>query len=215
MKICGVTNLGDAALAADLGAWAVGMVFADSSPRKCSADEAMAIGSALKRQCEVAGVFVNSTIEEITRNVDQNSLTIVQLHGDEGPIFCDEVQRKTGAKVMKALHVKDRSISADLLKYRVSYVILDNYKAESYGGTGETFDWRLASQSNTPEPLVLSGGLNPGNVGEGIEQVQPYAVDVASGVELAPGRKDPNKVAAFFESVRVACGVEIGSEDGE
>jgi phosphoribosylanthranilate isomerase len=204
VKICGVSDPADARRVADLGAWALGMIFWPDSPRACSVDVAEAIGAELQRRLELVGVFVNATLDEVAATVDRCGLTMVQLHGDEGPAYCREVARRTGAKVMKAVRVRDAAQLHDLQRFPTDYHLLDAYSPRSPGGTGETFDWELARRHPATPPMVLSGGLDPDNVGAAIETARPFAVDVASGTEAAPGRKDPAKLTAFVRAVEAA-----------
>lgn len=207
MKICGITRLSDAELAVELGAWAIGMVLYEASPRRCSLPEAQRISRALRRGVEVAGVFVNAPLEQISAVCEEVSLSIVQLHGDEGPSFCAEVARRTGAKVCKAAQVADVGDVRDIERFHVDYHLLDARspgKAELRGGTGEIFDWTLLSRRRCQVPLLLSGGLTPENVAEAIEVVRPFGVDTASGTELAPGIKDERKLRDFFAAVQGA-----------
>jgi phosphoribosylanthranilate isomerase len=199
-----VSDLADAGRVADLGAWALGMIFWPDSPRACSLDTAEAIGGELQRRLEVVGVFVNATLDEVAATADRCHLTVVQLHGDEGPAYCREVARRTGAKVMKAVRVRDAAQLSDLQRFHTDFHLLDAYSPRSPGGTGETFDWELARRHPGKPPVVLSGGLNPDNVGSAIETARPFAVDVASGTEAAPGRKDPDKLIAFMRAVEAA-----------
>jgi phosphoribosylanthranilate isomerase len=204
VKTCGITNLEDATLAADLGAWAVGMVLWPDSPRACTAEAAEQIGAALHRRCEVAGVFVNATLDEVALAADRYGLTMLQLHGDEGPAYCREAARRTGAKVMKAIRVKDAAAVRGADAFRTDFHLFDAYVPGMPGGTGETFAWELVRQHRGSVPVVLSGGLRPDNVGEAIAVARPFAVDSASGTEAAPGRKDPRRVEAFFRAVAAA-----------
>jgi phosphoribosylanthranilate isomerase len=207
VKICGITNLPDAELAVELGAWALGMIFYDASPRACSPGEAAAVAAALKRRVELCGVFVNAPLEDIVRRSDELDLSLIQLHGDEGPAFCSEVRRRTGTRVIKAAQVSGSADVQDLERFHVDYHLLD---ARSHavarrgmrGGTGETFDWGLVAGRRSKVPLILSGGLTPENLAEAIGVVAPYALDTASGTESAPGHKDPAKLRAFFDAVR-------------
>jgi phosphoribosylanthranilate isomerase len=218
VKICGITDLRDAELAARLGAWAIGMVFAPSSPRRCSTEQALEITTALRRSSvELCGVFVDATLDELAHRTDELGLTMLQLHGDEGPAFCIEVARRTGAKVIKAVQISDAGDIRNLERYHVDYHLADAHAhAQSRisaardlrGGTGETFDWTLLSERHSPTPLILSGGLRPENVGEAIARVAPYAVDTASGTERAPGHKDEAKLRAFFAAVQDTAAVE-------
>jgi phosphoribosylanthranilate isomerase len=201
IKICGITRLEDAERAVAAGAWAIGVIFWPGSPRRCPPDEAAAIAAAVRRRAEVVGVFVNPTLDEVARSADAVGLTMLQLHGEEGPSFCAEAARRTGCKVIKAARVRSRADIQALAPFHTDYHLLDSYVAEKPGGTGETFSWEIARTHHGPVPFILGGGLTPENVAEAIAVVQPFAVDVASGVELAPGRKDPDKLQAFVDAV--------------
>ena len=202
VKICGNTNLADAERAVDLGAWAVGLIFHRPSPRRCPLGEAALIAAALRRRVEVVGVFVNRPLDEVVARTDEVGLSIVQLHGDEGPAYCAEVARRTGCRVMKARQVRSGADLRALAAFHVDFHLLDAHADGLRGGTGETFDWALTAQRRSPVPLVLSGGLTPDNVGEAIARTSPWAVDVATGVEARPGRKDPERLERFFGAVR-------------
>ncbi len=205
VKVCGITRLGDARLAADAGAWAIGLIFHPESPRACDPAAAEEIGNALKRRVEVAGVFVNSSLDEVAELSDRCSLTILQLHGDEGPAYCREAARRTGCKVMKAHQVKDAAAVRTLESFReVDFHLMDTHAAHIRGGTGQTFDWELAQHHRSQIPVVVSGGINPDNVREAIDAVRPFAVDSASGTEASPGVKDPERVEALLRAVRGA-----------
>jgi phosphoribosylanthranilate isomerase len=223
VKICGVTRLQDAELAAELGAWAVGMVFYDSSPRQCSMPAALEIASSLRRRVELCGVFVNAPFEQIAATVQELELTLVQLHGDEGPSFCAEVSRRTGARVIKAVQVRNAGDVQDAKRFRTDFHLLDASGSSPHtrdlrGGTGETFDWTLLAARRSRVPLILSGGLNPDNVADAIAATarrRLFAVDTASGTEAAPGRKSPEKMRAFFAEVDRANGLlEAGAGAG-
>jgi phosphoribosylanthranilate isomerase len=203
VKICGVTRLGDAELAVELGAWAIGLNHWERSPRRVDPGRAAEIGQAMKRRCEVAGVFVNPTLDEVAEAVENEDLTMVQLHGEEGPSFCDEVARRTGAKVIKALRVRSAADVKAAESFRTDFHMFDAHHPK-YGGAGESFDWELAASRRSKVPLILAGGLRPENVAEAISVVRPFAVDVASGVESEPGIKDPALLEALFEAVRGA-----------
>ena len=204
VKICGVSDPADARRVADVGAWALGMIVWPQSPRACALDTAEAIGAELQRRLELVGVFVNATLDEIAETADRCNLSVVQLHGDEGPAYCREVARRTGAKVMKAVRVRDAAQLHDLQRFHTDFHLLDAYSPRTPGGTGETFDWELARRHPRTPPVVLSGGLDPDNVGLAVETARPFAVDVASGTEAAPGRKDPAKLTAFVRAVEEA-----------
>jgi phosphoribosylanthranilate isomerase len=204
VKSCGTTGLEDARLAADLGVWAIGMIFWPGSPRACELPAAEEIGAELRRQAELVGVFVNSALDEVAAVAERCSLSIVQLHGDEGPAYCREAGRRTGCKVMKAVRVKDAGSIRGLASFEVDYHLLDAYVPGHRGDTGETFQWELVEEHNRHVPIVLSGGLSADNVGAAIAATHPFAVDVASGTEAAPGRKDPAKLQAFVRAVAQA-----------
>jgi phosphoribosylanthranilate isomerase len=202
IKICGNTNLDDARAAVELGAWAIGLIHHSESPRNVDPEVAAEIGTALKRRCEVAGVFVEAPMDEIVRAADEEQLTIVQLHGDQGPKFCREVARRTGTKVMRAFRVRSGADVRGAEAFRTDYHLFDAYRPGTAGGTGESFDWELLAGRRSKIPALLAGGLNPENVGEAMLAARPWGVDVVSGVEAEPGRKDHRKLAAFFEAVR-------------
>jgi phosphoribosylanthranilate isomerase len=204
IKFCGITSLEDAELAVAAGAWAIGLIFWPGSPRRCRLAAATEIAAALKRRVEVAGVFVNATLEQITRTAEEVGLTMLQLHGDEGPAFCAEAGRRTGCRVIKAARVRSGADIQALAAFPTDYHLLDSYSPARPGGTGESFAWEIARGHRGSAPLILSGGLSEGNVADAIAAVHPFAVDVASGVEAAPGRKDPRKLQAFAEAVRLA-----------
>jgi len=208
IKFCGIARLEDAEHAAELGAWAIGMIFWPQSPRRCPMDEAAAIAAALKRRTELAGVFVDAHLDEVAATADALELTLIQLHGDEGPAYCAEVARRTGAKVIKAARVRDRADVRALHAFPTDFHLLDAYAPGRPGGTGETFEWELASEHPRDRPLILSGGLVPGNVRDAIAAVRPFAVDVASGVECEPGVKDHARMDAFAQAVRGSAHAE-------
>lgn len=211
VKICGITDLRDAELAVELGAWAIGMVFYEHSPRQCSTEQALRITTALRRRTELCGVFVDATLDQIAQRAEELSLTMLQLHGDEGPSFCAEAARRTGARVIKAAQVSGAGDVRDLERFHVDFHLLDGRAGRSSsgtpgsqslrGGTGETFDWSLLAGRRSKTPLILSGGLSSDNVTEAIARVRPYGVDTASGTERAPGHKDEARLRAFFDAV--------------
>jgi phosphoribosylanthranilate isomerase len=202
IKICGITSLDDARMAVDAGAWAVGCILWPQSPRACDPAEAAGIAAVVRRRVHVCGVFVNQHLDEVTGLVDGLGLTMVQLHGDEGPAFCAEVARRTGAKVIKASQVRTAADVRALEAFHTDFHMLDAHLPGLRGGTGETFDWELVRARRSKVPLVLSGGLRPENVADAIAATRPFAVDTASGTEAGPGVKDPAKVAAFVAAVQ-------------
>jgi phosphoribosylanthranilate isomerase len=206
VKICGLTDLDDAAEAVRLGAWALGLIHFHASPRRVEPAVAAEIGAAFKRKCELVGVFVNPTLEEVHRAVEDAGLTMVQLNGAEGVQFCGEVARRTGVKVIKAIHVASAADVHAAEAYRTDFHLFDRGDKKLWGGTGDSFDWELLRGQVSEVPAILAGGLRPNNVAAAIDIVHPYAVDVASGVEAEPGRKDHAAMAAFFEAThRVAA----------
>jgi phosphoribosylanthranilate isomerase len=209
IKFCGLTSLPDAQLAVGAGAWAIGLIFWPGSPRRCSLEAAAEIAAALRRRVELVGVFVNPTLDEVVGTADAVGLTMLQLHGDEGPAFCGEVARRTGCRVIKAVRVRSGADIQSLAAFHTDYHLVDSYAPGRPGGTGETFAWEIARAHRGSVPLILSGGLTPENVAEAIAVVEPFVVDVASGVELAPGRKDPARLRAFAAAVRGAA-VPVG-----
>jgi phosphoribosylanthranilate isomerase len=207
VKVCGMTNLADAEHAASHGAWAIGLIHHRVSPRYVSPEVAEEIGAALKRRCEIAGVFVNSSLDEVVDAADRENLTLLQFHGEEGPSFCVEAGRRTGAKVIKAMRIKSAAAVRAAEAFRTDFHLFDAYWHGLHGGTGQSFDWDLVAKRRSKVPMILAGGLTADNVADAIELVRPFAVDVVSGVEAEPERKDQAKVEAFLE----AAGVQLPS----
>lgn len=200
VKFCGITDLDDAAEAVRLGAWAVGLIHFHGSPRNVDPVVAAEIAAAFRRKCEVVGVFVNPTLDEVDRAVEDEGLTMVQLNGAEGASFCAEVARRTGVKVAKAIHVASAADIHAAEAFRTDFHLFDRRGKGLWGGTGESFDWDLLRDHRSEVPAILAGGLRPDNVAAAIAIAHPCAVDVASGVEVEPGRKDHAAMAAFFEA---------------
>jgi phosphoribosylanthranilate isomerase len=206
VKICGITSIEDATLAAEAGAWALGVIFVPESPRRCLPAAAAEIGAAMHRRAEVAGVFANAPLDEVVELADACSLTMIQLHGDEGPTYCAEAGHRTGVRVIKAARVRDKASVQALRAFRVGvdFHLLDAYAEDALGGTGQTFSWDLAKERGAGPPLILSGGITPDNAAEAVAAIQPFAVDSASGTEARPGVKDPAKVTALMRAVEQA-----------
>jgi phosphoribosylanthranilate isomerase len=202
VKVCGITNLEDAEEAVGLGAWAIGLIHSKQSPRSVKFSVAAEIGAAFRRDAEIVGVFVNPTLDRVIESVENANLSMVQLSGNEGSLFCSEVARRTGVKVVKAIHVADAGDISGAASYHTDFHLFDTDRAGLAGGTGSTFDWDLLGGYHSDIPFLLAGGLNPENVTEGIRRVRPDGVDVASGVESEPGLKDHYKLARFFEAAR-------------
>jgi phosphoribosylanthranilate isomerase len=205
-KICGITRREDADLAVEHGAWAIGLIRWDGSPRACEAGAAAEITAALRRRVVCVGVFVNATLDELAGEAEAIGFTHLQLHGDEGPAFCTEAARRTGCKIIKAARVATEGDIRDLERFHTDFHMLDAAVPGMRGGSGRTWEWDLLAARRSKVPLILSGGLGPDNVGEAIAATQPYAVDTASGTESAPGIKDPEKVRRFLE---IAAGAGV------
>jgi phosphoribosylanthranilate isomerase len=201
LKVCGITRPEDAELAVEAGAWAVGFILWPGSKRFVEPAMAAGIARSVRRRVQLVGVFVNPTLDEVAHAADLMGLSHLQLHGDEGPSFCTAAAQRTGCRVIKALRIRSRADIADAERYHTDLHLLDS------PGNGRTWDWGLAGERRTRVPLIVAGGLTPENVGEAIAQARPWAVDVASGVESAPGVKDPAKVRAFAAAVADAAGV--------
>ena len=200
VKICGITNLEDALMAAGLGAQALGFIFHPQSPRKVAPEAAREIIRQLPPLVLSVGVFVDEEAAMVQDLAARLGLDWVQLHGTESPEYC----RSLGRRVLKGFRIRDEDSLKVLQAYRgaVQALLLDTYKPGQTGGTGETFDWHLAGKARQYGPIVLAGGLTPENVARAIEIAQPQAVDVASGVEAAAGKKDPEKLRKFFAALR-------------
>ncbi len=194
VKICGITNKEDALYAVECGADALGFIFYEKSPRYIAPDNAKTIIAALPPFVTTVGVFVNKDFNDIRDMALLTGITVVQLHGDESPSYCNLVE----GKLIKAIRVKnDRSIEG-LKKYDVDAFLLDSFDKNSFGGSGLTFDWKLAEKAKQYGKIILAGGLTPDNVEEAVKKVLPYGVDVSSGVEKKPGIKNQNKVKEFI-----------------
>lgn len=202
VKICGITNLEDARLAAELGAQALGFIFYPKSPRSIKPEAARQIIAHLPPLVLSVGVFVNEAAALVLEVAEMVRLDWVQLHGEEPPEYCRFLYRN----VMKAIRVQDQSSLEQMQRYQgsVRAFLLDTYTSGPRGGTGESFDWSLARQAREYGPVVLAGGLRPENVAAAIREASPLAVDVASGVEASPGKKDPARLRAFFQAVAAA-----------
>lgn len=199
VKICGVTSIEDAEEAVEAGADALGFMFYEGSPRRISVEAAETIERRLPPFIIRVGVFVNPTMEEVYAAMHRCRLNLLQFHGKETPEFCQQF----GIMTMKAFQMKDASSLLELPKYRTDAFLLDSYVPGQAGGTGKTFNWELAVEAEKfGKPIFLAGGLTPDNVAEAVRTVKPFGVDVSSGVESSPGKKDPDKVRAFIAAVR-------------
>ena len=198
VKICGMTNLKDVKVAVDGGVDAVGFIFYKKSPRSVTMQAVRKIVLELPPFVDSVGVFVNETAEQINKIADRCNLDRVQLHGNESPTFCKKIRRR----VIKAIRVKDIQALKKLSDYPVSSFLLDTFSEDQYGGTGRVFDWNLAYPAKKYGPIILAGGLTPNNVRQAIQRIQPYGVDVCSGVESQPGIKDHKKMQIFLKNVK-------------
>ena len=201
VKICGITSVADGQMAAEAGADMIGLMFYEQSPRYITLPQAVEISRALSPFVLRVGVFVNPEEALVTRAISECGLSLLQFHGDEPSDFCTQF----GVMSMKALRVKDEDSIKTLENYHTESFLLDAYSKSGLGGTGEKFNWTLAIEAQKyGKPIFLAGGLTPENVAEAVRQVRPFAVDVSSGVESAPGKKDPAKVKAFIQAAKAA-----------
>jgi phosphoribosylanthranilate isomerase len=202
IKICGITNATDAQAAVEAGADALGFVFHRKSLRWVEAKVVKAIVSELPPFVLPVGVFVDEDAKVVRDLMDECGLALAQLHGDESASYCERL----GRPVLKAIRLRDRGSFLALAEFQgraqVRGFVVDAFSEEAYGGTGQTADWNLAAEAAKAARILLAGGLTPANVGEAIERVRPYGVDVSSGVEASPGKKDPEKIRAFVRAVR-------------
>ena len=202
VKICGITNLADGTAAAEAGADALGFVFYEPSPRSISIEAAAQFIHQLPPHVLRVGVFVNAPEDTVLRAIRECGLNLLQFHGDEAPDYCLQF----GLMSMKAFRVRDAASLDALASYPTDAWLLDAYTPGQLGGTGETFNWDLALQARGKgRPIFLAGGLTPDNVAEAVKQAQPYGVDVSSGVEASPGKKDHAKVRAFIERAKAVA----------
>ena len=201
VKICGITNLADAQAAVEAGADALGFNFYEKSPRPVSLKTAAEISKRLPPFIMRVGLFVNAPEELVMRAIGECSLTMLQFHGDEPPDFCTQF----GLMSMKAFRIRDAASLKQIPEFQTDAYLLDAFSAEARGGTGETFNWDLAVEAQKfGKPIFLAGGLTPENVAAAVRKVRPFGVDVSSGVEISPGKKDHAKVRAFITAVRNA-----------
>ena len=195
-KICGITNLNDANVAVENGASAIGFIFYEKSPRTISINNAKSISKHLPKTIARVGVFVNHEKDFIRLAISEVPLDMIQLHGDETPDFCNQFD----VAILKALRIKNEASLSVMDQYDVAVFLLDTFSIDQYGGTGETFDWSVLNRKYKT-PIILSGGLNSENILDAIDAVNPSAVDVNSGVESFPGKKDYNKLKSLFKNL--------------
>jgi len=205
IKICGITNVEDAHAAAALGADALGFNFVPGTPRYIEQQVAERIISHLPPFITTVGVFADAPPEAISQIIRACGLDAAQLHGSETPEYCTDVGARHDVPLIKAFRIKDRQSLSPIPKYKVSAYLLDTYVKGKKGGTGETFNWDLAREAKAYGRIIIAGGLTPENVAQAVQHVRPYAVDVGSGVESSPGKKDHAKIKAFIQNVRALC----------
>jgi phosphoribosylanthranilate isomerase len=198
IKICGITNIEDALLAVDLGTNALGFIFYKESKRYIEPDSALGIISNLPPFVTTVGIFVNQDLDEIINIRDKVGFDIFQLHGDESPSFCKQL----GKNVIKTIRIEDNLNPKEIAPYPVHAILFDSYSTKDFGGTGESFSWQILKDFDRSKTIILSGGLTPENVTQAIQIVNPYAVDVSSGVEDYPGKKNPEKLRRFIKAVK-------------
>lgn len=197
IKICGITNADDALAAVDMGADLLGFNFYPKSKRYITVDKAHAIINKLPTFVDTVGLFVNATAEEVREVVGEGMLNWIQLHGDETPEFCDSLS-DVGVKIIKAIRVRSKKDIKSVKNFFTDVILLDAYDAKLYGGTGKVFDWKLVS--NIQQRIFLAGGITPENAVKAIE-VGVYGIDVCSGIESEPGKKDHEKMRRLFENI--------------
>lgn len=198
VKICGITNLEDALAAVEAGADALGFVFYAGSPRHILPGQAASIIRHLPPFVDTVGLFVDEHPDTVNSTANRCGLDLIQLHGDEPPGYCNSIQRR----VIKAFRVKSIDCLDSASRYAVSAILLDAWSPVAHGGTGQTFNWEIAASAAATARIILAGGLTPGNVAAAVRQVRPYAVDVSSGVELSPGRKDAGMIREFINQAK-------------
>ena len=200
IKICGITNKSDAIAAAGLGIDMMGFVFYNGSKRYVEPKIARDIANELPPYMVKVGVFVDEGKEKVSEIAQTCLLDMLQFHGDESPEYCANF--KESYKIIKAFRIKDKGSLKGINDYNADFYMLDAYSSKEKGGTGEKFDWKIIENFEFLKPIILSGGLAPDNVRDAIEKLSPYGVDVSSGVEISPGKKDVNLMKKFVENVR-------------
>ena len=199
IKICGLTTPGDAAACARLGVWGIGLIFAAGSPRRVDVPTAVAVARGVPASVARVGVFVDASSRAMADVAARVGLTHIQIHGDTDP---EEVRRMSGLPVIQGISIDGAAAVARARASAADLVLLDAAVAGLHGGTGTTFDWSLLEEDALGRPFALAGGLRPENVAGAVARLRPVLVDVSSGVETSPGRKDPERVRAFADAVR-------------
>lgn len=200
VKICGITQVADAKMALDAGADAIGLVFA-KSPRRVTRRAAQRIARAVGPWVSCVGVFVNEPLETARRIASSCGLDVIQLHGDEPAGYARELSEY---KIIKSFRVAARADVRRAFSFPADALLFDSRVEGLFGGSGKSFDWKLLEGAALGRPVIVSGGLEPANVAEAVRRLRPYGVDVSSGVEKTPGRKDPRKVREFIHRAKNA-----------
>jgi phosphoribosylanthranilate isomerase len=200
VKICGLTNYDDAAHAAILGADYLGFNFYELSPRHIDEVDVKKFIERLPNNVKKVGVFVNQNLSIVKKIVKNLDFDLIQLHGDESPGYCNQLKKGTKQEIIKAFRIKNEPDIAKMKDYDVDYFLFDAHNDGMFGGTGKTFDWKILKNVN--KKFFLSGGLDNRNVKKAIKIAKPYAVDVASGIEKNPRKKDYKKIEEFIDAVK-------------
>lgn len=204
IKICGITRLQDAQLAASLGAWAVGFIFVEKSQRYIQPELAFEISSNLPETTLKTGVFVNATISEVISHAQSAKLNMIQLHGEESPQSCKQLKQELNLPIIKAIRVQSPQDLAIINEYKnyIDFILLDSFSEKEHGGSGQVFDWDIAIKAKDYEtPIILAGGINAQNIKTAITEVRPYALDLSSGVECTKGIKDHKLMQELFLAI--------------
>ena len=207
IKICGITNMEDASFVATCGADAIGFIFYQKSPRYVAPEKVKKIIDTIPTEITKIGVFVNHDVAEVKQTIDYCALDLVQFHGDEPPAYCGQFPR---SHVIKTFAPRTEDDLSKIREYQVKAILVDAHDPVRYGGTGRQADWRLAAKVKATHPLILAGGLSMANIKEAAEQSSPHAVDISSGVEIEPGKKDHQKVKAIIDLVHQLRGEDVG-----
>lgn len=200
VKICGITRLEDALSAVNSGADAIGFNFYPASKRYISVPEAASIARKLPRKFLTVGVFVDPRRQDVVAAIEEVKLGAVQFSGNESPVELSGYS----VPVYKTIHIKNSASVRELKSYQADAFLLDTYRNGEFGGTGEVFDWKLGREANLFGKVIIAGGLTPKNVAEAVQEARPYGVDVSSGVEISPGKKDLKKIEDFIANARTA-----------